>query len=356
MKKERSSNIELYRIVTMLLIVAHHYVVNSGLTAAKGVVFAHPLSKRSLFLLFLGAWGKTGINCFVLITGYFMCKSNITAKKFAKLLFEVWFYRLVINSFFWVKGMEAFSWRGLLYTFLVVRNIGDGFTSAYLMFFLFIPFINILIEGLDERKHLVLLGLLGFMYVVLGTFSIFSVTMNYVSWFMVVYLIAAYIRLYPKKVWENRALWGCLTLLFIGMASVSIVQCMKRGIETGTLRPYDYVADSNTFYAVAVAVCSFMFFRTLNLGRNKVINTIAGSTFGVLLIHAHSDTMRKWLWKDVLDNVGHYGSRFMPLHAVGSVVGVFAVCTVIDLVRIRVLEKPFFRLWDKIAAGENKAR
>lgn len=31
LKKERNSNLELYRIVTMLLIVAHHYVVNSGL-------------------------------------------------------------------------------------------------------------------------------------------------------------------------------------------------------------------------------------------------------------------------------------------------------------------------------------
>ena len=29
--KVRDSNLELFRIVTMLLIVAHHYVVNSGL-------------------------------------------------------------------------------------------------------------------------------------------------------------------------------------------------------------------------------------------------------------------------------------------------------------------------------------
>ena len=28
--KNRDSNIELYRIVLMLLIIAHHYVVNSG--------------------------------------------------------------------------------------------------------------------------------------------------------------------------------------------------------------------------------------------------------------------------------------------------------------------------------------
>jgi len=31
MAKVRNSSIELYRIIVMLLIVAHHYVVNSGL-------------------------------------------------------------------------------------------------------------------------------------------------------------------------------------------------------------------------------------------------------------------------------------------------------------------------------------
>ncbi len=71
-KKLRDSNLELFRIITMLLIVAHHYVVNSGLTAPDGPIFAEPLSSDSLYLLLIGAWGKIGINCFVLITGYFI--------------------------------------------------------------------------------------------------------------------------------------------------------------------------------------------------------------------------------------------------------------------------------------------
>lgn len=32
---QRESGIELFRIITMLVIVAHHYVVNSGLTTAE---------------------------------------------------------------------------------------------------------------------------------------------------------------------------------------------------------------------------------------------------------------------------------------------------------------------------------
>ncbi len=59
----------------MLLIVAHHYVVNSGLTLDTSPSYQNPMDVKSLFLLVFGAWGKVGINCFVLITGYFMCKT-----------------------------------------------------------------------------------------------------------------------------------------------------------------------------------------------------------------------------------------------------------------------------------------
>ena len=87
--KQRRSNLELYRILVMMLIVAHHYVVNSGVL---DVMHNDPMSGRSLYLYLIGMWGKTGINCFVLITGYFMCKSHITVKKFLKLLLEILFY------------------------------------------------------------------------------------------------------------------------------------------------------------------------------------------------------------------------------------------------------------------------
>ena len=66
-EKIRESGIELFRIISMLLIVAHHYVVNSGVLK---IANADPLSFNSIFLCLFGAWGKTGINCFVLITGY----------------------------------------------------------------------------------------------------------------------------------------------------------------------------------------------------------------------------------------------------------------------------------------------
>ncbi|MBQ7718401.1 MAG: acyltransferase [Clostridia bacterium] len=344
--KVRDSNIELFRIITMLMIVAYHYVVNSGLAEASGPIYADPLSWRSLFLLvFLGSWGKIGINCFVMITGYFMCKSNITAKKFAKLVLEVMFYRIVLHFIFIITGYTEFSVKNLIMTLIPVTAIDKGFTSCFFMFYLCIPFLNVLVNKMNEKQHIYLLLLCGFLYVVLGTFH--RINFNYVSWFIVLYFIASYIRLYPKKCFSNTKLWGLLALLFIVISAASVVAGAWLADRRGFFKATFFVTDSNTFLAVAVGVCSFMFFKNVKIGYSKVINTIAASTFGVLCIHANSNTMRRWLWKDLLDNVGHYGARLMPLYAIGCVAAIFVVCIIIDILRINLLEKPFFKAWDK---------
>lgn len=338
----RDSNIELFRILSMLLIIAHHYVVNSGLIGAGGPVSAHILSLRSQFLLYFSAFGKTGINCFVLITGYFMCTSNITAKKFFKLLFEIMFYKVVISSLFWICGYAPVTFSALFKTLMPTTSIAQNFPGTYLAFFLFIPFLNILVHHMTELQHLRLLLLCSVIYILFGTFPVFSVTMNYVSWYMVLYFIASYIRLYPKKFFERTAFWGIAAAVCVALSLLSVLECSRRGVNA-----YRYVTDSNTLLAVLTGLSAFLFFRNLKLKQNKLINAFSASTFGVLLIHANSDMMRQWLWKDVCNNVGMYSSPWMPLHAVGSVIVIFVVCSLIDMLRIRFVERPFFRFFDR---------
>ncbi len=333
----------------MLLIVAHHYVVNSGLTAADGPIYADPMSWRSIFLLIFGAFGKTGINCFVLITGYFMCKSEITAKKFFKLLFEIEFYKILIWLVFLLTGYESFSLTGLVKVLLPIRTLSNGFTSCYLVFFLFIPFLNILIRNMTEKQHVKLLVLCIFVYVIIGTLPKFGITMNYVSWFIVLYIIGSYIRIYDKNIFNNCKLWGWLSLAVLVISIASVVGMTWLGEKLGYNGVgYYLLSDSNKGLAVALAISSFLFFKNLKMENSKFINTVAASAFGVLMIHANSDTMRKWLWQDVLNNVGMYNSDWMTVHAIGSVLAIYVICTVIDYLRIRFIEKPFFNLWDKL--------
>lgn len=293
-------------------------------------------------MLVFGAFGKTGINCFVIISGYFMCESEITAKKFCKLFFEVLFYRLVIWFIFFATGYEPFSLKGLVKALLPIKDIATGFTSCYLVFFLFIPFLNILIRNLNEKQHVKLLLLSSFVYIVIGTIPGFGVTMNYVSWFIVLYFIGSYIRLYDKKLFSNTRFWGLCTLIALLISIASVI-----GMTWLTHSSYYFVSDSNKVLAVMLALSAFMFFKSVKLKNNRFINTVAASAFGVLLIHANSDTMRKWLWQSVFDNVGMYDSNWLVFHAVVSVIAIYIICTVIDYMRIKFIEKPFLNFWDK---------
>lgn len=346
--KVRNSNLELYRIIVMILIVAHHYVVNSGLTSIGGPIALNPTSGRSIFLLLFGAWGKTGINCFVLITGYFMCKSQITLKKFLKLFLQVMFYRILIGAIFWSISYEPLTIESVVKTLLPITTVGTGFTSAYLLFFLFIPFLNVLVNNLNEKQHILLLCLLSFTYIFFGTVPFFSITMNYVSWFMVLYIIASYIRIYPKKIFDNTTLWGWISLAFVIIASISVIVCAYISKVLDSSLWYYFVQDSNTALAVLVGVSTFLFFKNLKMKYHPLINKISATCFGVLLIHANGDAMRRWLWKDVLDNVGMYNSSLLFFHSILSVLGVFAVCSIIDMARIKFIETPFLSHFDKV--------
>lgn len=336
----RNSNIELFRIITMLVIVAHHYVVNSGLLNL--ITRENVLAPNSLFLLLFGWGGKTGINCFVIITGYFMCKSQITLKKFLKLLLEVMFYRLLIYAAFLGTGYTAFSLKGFIKTVIPVTVLDTNFTSTYLVFYLFIPFLNILINAMTKKQHTLLIALSLAAYTVLPTFFM-SVTIGYVGWFMIIYLIGAYLRLYPDKFTADTKLCAAAagTSLILSWASVLAGAVLYR--FTGIRLFYHFVADSNKILALVSAVSAFAFFKNINIRQSKLINTAAASAFGVLLIHANGNAMRKWLWEDVLKNTGFFGSKYLVLHAVLSVLSIYIICTCIDFLRIKFIEKPFFK-------------
>lgn len=337
--RARNSNLELYRIIVMLMIVAHHYVVNSGLI--QTIQESKDFLSSNLMLLF-GAWGKTGINCFVLITGYFMCKSSISLKKLIKLYLQIAFYGLVIYGIFCISGMDSFSPFKLFWSIWPVKSISLGFVSCFLIFYLFIPVLNILVNSMSQRLHKYLVVIVVAIFSVLPSFPRFNMTHNYVSWFMALYMIASYIRLYGIFPGISHKQWGYLTVASLLAGSLSVLfvsKCYYAGYIAG-FNPYFFVSDSNKFLSVAIAVCSFMYFKDLKIPSSRFINSVGASTFGVLLIHANSDTMRQWLWRETVDCMGHFSeSAFWTLgYAMMSVLIIFTICALIDSFRARYIE------------------
>ena len=330
------------------MIVAHHYVVNSGITSVGGPLMTDFTSDNSIFLTLFGAWGKTGINCFLMITGYYMCTSKITLRKFVKLMGQIYLYRWLLFPILLIAGYESLSTLRIIKLFVPTWSFKDNFIGCFIGFWLTIPFLNILVQNMNRRQHEWLLVLMLTMYTLLGSVPSFHVTFNYVTWFGIIYFIASYIRLYPKQIFDSKRLWGWMTLATVIIAIASILaQRFIFGERLGL--GYFFVSDSNKMFAVAVAVCSFLWFKNMKIKYSKLINAFGAGTFGVLLIHANSDAMRTWLWKDTVDVVGHYTLPLgqLILFSIGVVLAIFVICNLIDQFRIATVEKWFFRWYDR---------
>lgn len=344
---QRQSNNELFRIVLMLGIIAHHFVVNSGLLGMMSPTLEHG---NDVYLWLFGMWGKIGINCFVLITGYFMCSSSFTWKKFIKLVCEIEFYKILIYLGFILAGRENISGTRLFQLLSPVTDLTTEFISGYLVMFLLVPFMNVLIQNMSKYQHLSLIALSLLFFTIWDQFPSVVIPMGYPIWFCVIYIIGAYLRKYPIQ--NNLAHFfldspiGVLIILVIAMGSV-IIMLYLRQIGITSWWPHKWISDSNAPLAVLTSIALFNFFRRLNMKPNKWINTISASTFGVFLIHTSSDAMRLFLWGDVCKCTEWYYSPWLPLYAIIVVCGVYITCTFIDQLRIRCIEKPFF---DKVVS------
>jgi len=86
----RNSAIELLRIIAMLFIVLSHFCVHSNFNLSQ-----MPFSFNKTILQW-GALGNLGVDIFMIISGFFLCKSKLKTKSISKLLTQVWFYSVFL--------------------------------------------------------------------------------------------------------------------------------------------------------------------------------------------------------------------------------------------------------------------
>lgn len=91
-KSLRKSNLELLRIISMILIVMSHCDDIFGLYS----LYRYTLGINKLITDWLHIGGQIGVGCFLLISGYFMVDQKITAKKIIKTAGVTWFYSIGI--------------------------------------------------------------------------------------------------------------------------------------------------------------------------------------------------------------------------------------------------------------------
>lgn len=146
-KKERHSGIELLRILAAIGVIFLHY---NNANIGGGLKYVASGSINELYLRLNETIFCSSVNIFMLISGYFLCDTRkIKSFKIVYLLAEVLFIRTSVYCFRVIFGMVAFSIKELIYAVLPTNY----FVILYLAIYLISPYINLLLETLNEEQY-----------------------------------------------------------------------------------------------------------------------------------------------------------------------------------------------------------
>ena len=334
-KPARQSNIELLRIVSMLLIIAHHFAVHGGFVFAQD-----DFSVNSLFIKTILIGGKLGVNIFVLISGYFLCtKTALNIKKAVSLHSQILFYSLLFFIYLLTVLKNPFSAKGLNLFLTPIIHETWWFATSYFVMFILSPYLNKLLNTLSKKEHRNLLILLGVMWSGVFTLSGYRLQGGNVLWFLTIYALACYIRKYkdaPRS--PSKLYFYSLMVLVVSVFVYVFTQYL------GKTTPY-FTALSQRIYSMesifmaTLSVLIFLAFKNTRIKSNRFINLISGATFGVYLLH-DIPFIRPQLWGKLLKTATYQQKPTLIPYAFACVLGIFIAGTIIELIR-----QGLWRLW-----------
>lgn len=160
------------------------------------------------------------------------------------------------------------------------------FASTYFVLYLIHPFLNRFLHSINKQTYQKLLVLLVIIWCIIPTFTTFNYQGNDLLWFITLYCITGYIKLFglnPKFHTKHYFfLWLVCSLLTYLTAVIFALLGTKLPI-VASHATYFFGQEKITILLVSLSL--FMIFSSLEIKHSNVINTIASTTFGIYLIH-----------------------------------------------------------------------
>lgn len=228
------------------------------------------------------------------------------------------------------------------------------FASTYFVLYLLHPFLNILIKSSKQETMEKLLILTVFCWSIIPTFTSSSYQSNNLLWFVTLYCISAYIRIYGLNPKVTSKQYIGLFIFFVALLYTSSLIIMMVGMKVTVLEgKIFFFYGRQSIFVLIIAVTMFMVFRGLRIGCHKWINIVASTTFGVYLIHDNPD-VRELIWSTFFKVSLYQNRNAFVICTICIVCVVFAICSIIDMIRQVTIEKLFLSVVDKMF--ERKSR
>lgn len=334
MKKSRNSNIELLRIISIIMIVISHYSIHNGI-----LKYTMPVGFNRFFLE-ISTLGNIGTIIFILITGYYLSKNDNGLKltKIFKLYLQILFYSVFIYIVLVIFKLEPFNIKVLIKVFLPISFEEYWFASVYILLYIFHPYINRLLNKLDRKEHfkLVLTGLIIFSF--LSTITTKKYFANELIQFILFYSIGAYLSKYKNNIFNNQKLNKIILIISSLILISSVIFFDIVGTKVNLFNQNSvYLFSRTSIISIAFAVSLFNIFINKKEKNNTHINSISTCVFGVYLIF-DNNYIRNILWSDILKNKNYINSIFLVPHMIISVAIVFIICIYIEYIRKFILD------------------
>lgn len=265
----RKSNIELLRIIAILMIVMMHFCSQGGI----------PIGDNLLTTL-LASGGRMAVNIFLLIGCWFMVDSPFRPERIAKLYLQIVFYSIPITLLMIALG-ESQGLRNVFQGLAPFFGRSVWFASAYISLIALSPFLNkVFLLPSPSLKRLVIL--LFVLFGIVSTIPNFT-PIDYIadfSWFCSVYIFVGWAK---RENIFNRLCgkWVCLAL---ALTIYGMLCGASYWAPTHDLA-YFWLINIKSIPAFAFALFTFAFFLKLDIGRRRAINLAARSVFSVYIIH-----------------------------------------------------------------------
>ncbi len=340
---KRQANFELLRIVAMFMIISLHYLVKGWV--ATPFPFAAKENPAGVLAWLVEAFCIVAVNCYVLISGYFLVESAWKPGRAVSLVLQVLFYSLLIPALLLLTGvvsagdLDMYDWIGFAFPFGTEHY---WFATAYLVMYLFAPF---LAAGIEKMKRRDLQILLVFLFAVFSlektVLPLYLATDRYgydFGWFLCLFVAAGYIRLYGIS-WLDRQshaaglyALSCVLIWLFSLAANTVGGKMETFVHYANML-YTY----NHLLCVTGAVSLFYVFKNMRVREGhfaEAVRKLAPYTFGVYLLHEHILVRYEWMkWLGVEKVKESF--LFVP-HLLLCVAAVYAVGTAVDFVRARI--------------------
>ncbi|MBP5787297.1 MAG: hypothetical protein J6Y19_05740 [Kiritimatiellae bacterium] len=338
----RESNFELLRIVSMLFIICGHFIAQSGMQG-----YYHALDVSSFAVVFLASGARIATLLFLLLGCWFMVDSGARPSRILKLYGQLWLYVVGITAILWLSGV-SFPAKWKVASFFPYASNSLWFVCQYLNLLLLHPFLKRILCW-DKRILGKMLALLFFMIVCMSTVKKFQNSwVADLLFFQFAYLFVGYCKQHA-----NPAQWPRKSALCVAGAGVGIyvflvfLKWLFNSHDTGwfhagNLRVSQYIGDFKSFPNFTCACGLFVGVLHLEIGKNRFVNLAARSALAVYIIHQHP-AFQRFLWKGIVRCDEWVGERYGFAILLLFVPALYAVCWLVDGVRIRMIEP----LWVK---------